>query len=378
MRCSGWSTGALGGAWLALAVACGGGPAPARGPEARDGSGVASSEATAACVAARDTCYTVEELGPVHFEGFDQQALGINARGTVAFSRFADGVRSAYLLEKGVMRPLGDLGGGFSDARAVNAWGYAVGGSRTEAGAYRAASYYRGKVTDLGTLDGSSSWAQDVNDWGLAVGSASVAGTNHAAAFFAGRAFDLGILGGETYANGVNAWGDVVGTGRLADGTWRGFLLRRGAKAMQDLGTIGGVPGTSTAWKVSDAGTVCGSADAPNAYHGFLYRHGEMVELGDLGSSVIFGYSFCRDVNEHGVAVGTADDIDFWDRAVVWTDPPEGLVDLNTRISPDLGIYLFWASNINSRGQITCHGFNWVNDRGVEGYLLTPVRCPAQ
>lgn len=136
------------------------------------------------------------------------------------------------------------------------------------------------------------------------------------------------------------------------------------------------MPGTSTAWKVNNAGTVCGSADAPNAYHGFLYRHGEMIELGDLGSSAIFGYSFCRDVSDTGVAVGTADGIDFWDRAVVWTDPPGGLVDLNTRIPPDLGIYLFWASNINSAGQITCHGFNFLNDRGVEGYLLSPVRCP--
>jgi hypothetical protein len=40
------------------------------------------------------------------------------------------------------------------------------------------------------------------------------------------------------------------------------------------------------------------------------------------------------------------------------------------------GVYLFWGSGINSAGQITAYGVNFLAFQGVEGYLLTPRNCP--
>jgi len=212
----------------------------------------------------------------------------------------------------------------------------------------------------------------DVNNAGLAVGCAGVSGVNHAAAFFMGRVFDLGVLEEETYANGVNDHGEIVGSGRLADGSWRGFLLSRGERVV--IGTIGGVPGNVDVAKINNRGTVCGSAAAPNAFHGFLYRDGEVTELADLGSSANFGVSVCSDVSENDIAVGSADDAYGWSHAVLWN--PDGPVDLMTRIPPEKAatLWLFWASGINPAGQITVYGFNFLSSE-VEGYLLSPVRC---
>ncbi|HEU4382538.1 MAG TPA: hypothetical protein VFR85_03455 [Anaeromyxobacteraceae bacterium] len=332
--------------------------------------------AQVAALAVDDLCYSVENLGPVYFEGFGLQALGINAPGTVAGTTLRwTGDRTGFIYRNGTLTRLGDLGGGLSDARAVNASGYAVGGSRDAAGNYRAVSFYKGEVTDLGTLDGTHSWSMDVNNSGVAVGDAMVSGRYHAAAFFMGHVIDLGTLGGDTFANGVNDAGDVVGSGQLEDGSWRGFLWRQGK--MEVIGTIGGAEGSVDVAKINNRGTACGSANALNAYHGFLYRDGETIELGDLGSSAAgYGVSGCQDISETGMAVGWAADADYWDRAVVWTNPPHGLVDLNTRIPPEAGAYLFLASGVNSAGQITAYGVNTVTWDPVEGYLLSPTRCP--
>lgn len=335
----------------------------------------AVATSTLPCDARPDVCYSIKDLGPVDFEGLGTQTLGINVQGTVVGTTFRwTGDRSGFIYERGTLSRLGDLGGGLSDARAVNAWGYAVGGSRDAAGNYRAVSFFKGKVTDLGTLDGTNSWAMDVNSLGLAVGNAQVSGIYHASAFFLGRAFDLGTLGYDAYANGVNDLGDVVGTGhKTADGPWTAFLYRRGK--MTELGTIGGVPGDSTAEKINIHGTVCGHAAAPSGYHGFLYSHGERTDLGDFGG----GWSFCVDVSDQGKAVGVASYDGYSATAFLWRDSAEGLIDLNTRIPNDKDrVYLAWGSGINSAGQITVYGFNPLNFQGVEGYLLSPMSCPRQ
>lgn len=356
---------------LTLVAACSDAPAPG----SQSVSGLRAMEARA--LMAADVCYQVEDLGPVNFDGPDLQSLGINASGTVVGTtlRWSPGVRRGFIYEKGVVSQLGTLGGDLSEARAVNARGYAVGGSRNADGAYRAASFYKGIVTDLGTLDGTGSWAVDVNDFGLAVGSAPVSGTSHAAAFLWGHVFDLGTLGGNTYANGVNDRGEIVGTGQDAKGAWRGFLLARGE--MKVLGTIDGAEGGSGAVKINNAGTVCGSASAPGGYHAYLYRHGQMTDLQALGPIFPGWDSLCTDVSDTGVAVGASYDAYGNAAAFVWRNAQEGLVNLNTLIPGDSSrLWLFWGSNINSAGQITAYGISF-QTFAVEGYLLSPATCPA-
>jgi probable HAF family extracellular repeat protein len=356
---------------LTLAAACNGAPAPGSQPV----SGLRAMEARA--LMAADVCYRVEDLGPVNFEGPDLQSLGIDARGTVVGTslRWSPGVRLGFIYEDGNVSQLGTLGGGLSDARAVNARGYAVGGSRNADGAYRATSFYKGTVTDLGTLDGTSSWAVDVNDAGLAVGSAPVSGTSHAAAFYRGRVIDLGTLGGNTYANGVNDRGDIVGSGQDAQGAWSGFLLAGGE--MTVLGTIDGAQGGSGAVKINNGGTVCGSASAPAGYHAFLYRNGQMTDLQALGPIFPGWDSLCTDVSDTGVAVGGSYDPYGNAVAFIWRNAQEGLVNLNNQIPGDSSrLWLFWASGINSAGQITAYGISF-QTFATEGYLLSPTTCPA-
>jgi probable HAF family extracellular repeat protein len=176
------------------------------------------------------------------------------------------------------------------------------------------------------------------------------------------------------YANGVNDLGDIVGTGhKTADGFWTAFLHRHGK--MTELGTIGGVPGDSTAEQINIHGTVCGHAMGPAGYHGVLWDHGETTDLGDFGG----GWSFCQDISDRGMAVGVAGDAYGGAHAFLWRDSVEGLVDLNARIPNDAArIWLFWGSGINWAGQITAYGISFQTPDVVEGYLLSPVSCPVE
>src|SRR5687768_2405940 len=83
-------------------------------------------------------------------------------------------------------------------------------------------------VIDLGTLGGGLSWAHDLNNSDQVVGYATTAdGSEHAFLFSdvnrngtadAGEMRDLGVLPGDSasYAHGLNATGQVVGTSRTA------------------------------------------------------------------------------------------------------------------------------------------------------------------
>jgi uncharacterized membrane protein len=307
---------------------------------------------------------------------FENTSIAVNSAGvavgtTPRWSTDPD-PRRAFIFKKGAVSPLGSLGGGVGEARALNAWGYAVGGSLDSAGHYRAVSYFNGAVTDLGSLDGTNSWSWAVNNVGFAVGNGYRSGVAHAAGFFWGKVIDLGSIGGDTYANGVNDFLEVVGTGQLADGTWSGFV-RRGGKLVP-LGTFG-VPAPSTALKINNLGTVCGSSYDPNAYlrQAFLlHRNGSHVNLQDLG----YPFTFCSDVNDAGAAVGFSDNgAGAW-LAVVWPSPAETPIDLNSRLVPARpDVQLYAASTISSSGVIGVYGWSFTNV-DVEGFVLTPRACP--
>src|SRR5689334_7332966 len=78
------------------------------------------------------------------------------------------------------------------------------------------------RVTDLGTLGGSGSTATAINASGQVVGySDGPAGSaGHAFLYSSGQMKDLGTLGGESYAYGINSTGQV--TGEYASG-WDPF-----------------------------------------------------------------------------------------------------------------------------------------------------------
>lgn len=96
-----------------------------------------------------------------------------------------------------------------------------------------------------------------------------------------------------------------------------------------DLGTLGGQSSFATA--INNRGTVVGRAQTPDgAYHGFAWRHGKIIDLGQFNPMRI---------NDRDQIVGTRDDLDgtfLWSRG--------RLVPLGNSISYPIGI--------NDRGQI--------------------------
>jgi probable HAF family extracellular repeat protein len=111
---------------------------------------------------------------------------------------------------------------------------------------------------------------------------------------------DLGTLGGDrSEATDVNNLGEVVGSAATAAGTVHAFLYRAGN--MADLGTlVGGT--TSRASAISDAGIVVGTSGI-NAYgpmfrefdHAFVWYDGAMRPLGAL-------YCPCTFNTRHGTS----------------------------------------------------------------------------
>jgi probable HAF family extracellular repeat protein len=235
------------------------------------------------------------------------------------------------------------------------------------------------RITDLGTLGGNVSVADQVNSRGQVVGSASNGTPENPdiASFFLGvpaaaqqaRAFlwekssmrDLGTLGGNNaHATLINERGDVTGassTGvEINDSTGlpttHPFLWRDGQ--MRDLGSLGGTLATPGSFAfgpwgqvMNDLGQVAGTSMLPGDenWHAFFWSSATgMIDLGTFGGS----RSEAVSISNRGEVLG---------RAVVTDTPLERHAFLWEKGSmTDLGVvapcHRSTAESINSRGQI--------------------------
>lgn len=156
-----------------------------------------------------------------------------------------------------------------------------------------------GATDDLGTLGGINSSATSINAAGQVVGNAALnLDVTHAfrtapnASITA--ASDLGTLGGiNSNALGINASGQVVGQSDLASAdpnavSRHAFVWTQGATTgaagnmqMTDLGSLGG---DSTANGINDAGSIVGFSFLADGtmFDAFLYRNNQMVDLNSL------------------------------------------------------------------------------------------------
>jgi probable HAF family extracellular repeat protein len=285
---------------------------------------------------------------------------------------------------------LGSLGGGQSEATAVNDRGQVVGYSQTAAGPFHPFLWQHGTMTDLGVLvPGPDEFgtATDINNNGQVVGYSVVDQTEdqaivHAFLWRRGTLIDLGTLGGHSsQASAINDRGEVVGWSSTADGKIHGFLWRNGT--MTNLGVhtaadvndggqvvgqvVGSDAGTPTAsafrWRrgtltvltapaldasnavaINNAGSVAVNGLAGLNFNAYLWRSGRLTELapGQISEAVA--------INDRGTVLGVGDL-----GAFLWRNGD--IIDLGTR-----GITLFagvsHVSDLNNRGQIAASRFD--------------------
>jgi probable HAF family extracellular repeat protein len=309
--------------------------------------------------------------------------------------------RHAYLWQDGALTDLGTLGEDrfSSSALGVNDQGHVVGFSFPSSNEPAHGFVYRdGRMTDLGTGYGlgSNSVAYDINDGGLIVGFRSEASdpprTNEAVIWNNGQIRPLGVLG-KAYA--VNTHGQVVGDAEKVEGAAsHGFLWQDNANGASviDLGSLGG--GQAIAHDINDQGQVVGtSRTADGTWRAFIWQNGAMTDLGIIGQpderlesldALAWG------INKNGQVVGQTDVLDsvlfaVWRRAVLWDDG--NTYDLNDLVTnlPE-GVRLVAARATNDQKAIVaryCDSLcdhlprfdNTTADR--RSALLTPTGAPA-
>jgi probable HAF family extracellular repeat protein len=228
-----------------------------------------------------------------------------------------------FLWRNGVMMPLPTLGGNNgASTGGNNNRGEIVGEAENTTSdptclppqvlQFRPVIWKGGKIEELPTFPGDpDGQATGINDHGQIVGASGscTASASHALLWQKGTATNLGSLGGAlyTFPLRINNQGQVVGQGNLTgDNVAHAFLWTRDT-GIQDLGTL---PGdlTSLAGGINSRGQVAGfSCDINDNCRAFLWQNGAMTDLNTLipPESPLY-LVFAVDINSRGQIVGIA------------------------------------------------------------------------
>ena len=315
----------------------------------------------------------------------------------------------ATMWKNGAIVDLGTVGGGYeSVAIAANNRGQVVGVSANlvpdpfgPLGTQnRVFLWQNGAMEDLNTLGGNDAGLIDligvvaVNERGQVAACSytnaianPTTGTPTLNPFLweHGSMRDLGTLGGTSgCATTLNDRGQVAGYSNLrGDLAFHAFVWDR--EELKDLGTFGGE--RSVALAINNAGHVIGRADvtaictacAPGnqqqVHHPFLWKDGEMIDLGLIGGDTA-GTAYS--INSRGQIVGTSIQCTLINpdescdgpvsHAFLWEDG--SLFNLQSLIDPASKIILNNTTSINERGEIAGTGI--LPNGEPHAYLLVP------
>ena len=283
-----------------------------------------------------------------------------------------------------------------SSGDGINDSGQIVGSSTTSelfGHAYRTAPHTSQITThdDIGTLccgtNGGYAGARAINISGQAVGFSSPMPDPNFHAFRASpnslitlATDDLGTLGGiNSYANAINAAGQVVGVSQVASlpQTCRvcGHAFRTAANrpinpTTDDLGTLGG--SFSQAYGINSSGQVVGYANLAGdlKQHAFLYSWSVMRDLNDLiPASSGWELSEATGINDVGQIVGTGINSDGQSHAYLLTPiEAKGRTStlLRSTLNPSIyGQTVTFTATVRTSGVVPPTGrvlFTWTRD----------------
>jgi probable HAF family extracellular repeat protein len=302
--------------------------------------------------------YSVTDLGPL--TGTNRAVVDINDNGQVV--GISNGRNFLY---NGTL-PVQDLGSsgnstrlGLNNAGQVGLHNGAIG---------HAAMYSGGVMYDLGSLGGTS-WACSINASGQVACSSYLYNptfTEHACVYIPGSGLqDLGSILGWSATNNMNDLGQVVGY------DWNSSL-RIGIVYTPGIGlqTTPSLGGTFTMpMDINNSGQIVGvGSNTSNQRHPFYITDGTIRDLGTFGGTE----GWCMGINDQGQSVGFAM-ISSGVHHGFYYDGTNPMVDLNTLIDPTSGWTINEGDAINNRGQITGNGtFGGV----MHAFILTPVPEP--
>jgi probable HAF family extracellular repeat protein len=148
----------------------------------------------------------------------------------------------------------------------------------------------------------------------------------------------------DAYTGGINNLGQAVGHNVGADGKSHAVLWN--ATGAHELAYLSATNNYSEAYRINDAGQIVGLArNDANFGRGAYWDADGVLDMGALGGA----YSFANDINEAGVAVGSAASGNTGSRAFSWTKSG-GIVDLG---------------NFNPTDSQQYAGYNGINNKGL-------------